>query len=91
MLFLSDHQYLNAVKQLTAQKSFIREDISIKFNEAEKMYDTQVGGNDHDDGDGNDDNGDGDDDDDDNNNDDTYNDDDDGGSGGGGEDNVNKY
>lgn len=48
LLFLSDHQYLNSVKQLTAQKSFIREDIFIKFNEAEKIYNAQVGGNDDD-------------------------------------------
>ena len=39
------------MKQLTAQKSFIREDISIKFNEAEKLYNAQVGGDDDDDDD----------------------------------------
>ena len=55
LLFLSDHQYLNSVKQLTAQKSFIREDISIKFNEAEKLYNAQVGGDDDDDADDDDD------------------------------------
>jgi hypothetical protein len=43
------------VKQLTAQKSFIREDISIKFNEAEKLYNAQVGGDDDDDADDDDD------------------------------------